>query len=57
MAVKYLPTGKVHRGKTGKHTGCGFDTKKKPTLWKRASERIDCKKKGCKKPTPLNIWN
>jgi hypothetical protein len=29
MAVKYLLTGKVHRGKAGKHTGCGFDTKKK----------------------------
>ena len=57
MAVKYLPTGKVHKGKKGNSTGCGFDTKKKPTLWERASERINCKRKGCKKPTPLSIWN
>ena len=57
MAVKYLPTGKVHKGKKGNSTGCGFDTKKKPTLWERASERINCKRKGCKKTTPLSIWN
>jgi hypothetical protein len=57
MAVKYLPTGKVHRGKVGKCTGCGFDTKKNPTFWERASERINCNKKGCKKTIPVTIWS
>ena len=56
MAVKYLLTGKVHRGKIGKCTGCGFDTKKKRTLWVTTSKRINCKKKGCKKQIPLSIW-
>ena len=57
MAVKYLPTGKVHKGKKGNSTGCGFDTKERPDNWERTSERINCKKKGCKKTTPISIWN
>ena len=55
MAVKYLPTGKVHKGKKGNSTGCGFDTKEHN--WERTSERINCKKKGCKKQKPLSIWD
>ncbi|MCK2043327.1 hypothetical protein KZO83_11515 [Chromohalobacter sp. TMW 2.2308] len=48
MAVKHKETGEVHRGSKGGHTGCGFDTTKKPDHWVASSERINCEKNGCK---------
>ena len=33
MAVKHMPTGVVHSGTKGGHTGCGFDTREKPDHW------------------------
>ena len=48
MAVKHLPTGKVHKGQKGETTGCGFNTKEHPAHWVSTSEKINCDKDGCK---------
>jgi len=48
MAVKHKPTGIVHQGAKGGHTGCGIDTKRNTDHWVATSERITCDKNGCK---------
>ena len=48
MAVKHKPTGEVHKGSKGGHTGCGFNTNELPNHWVSTSERITCDKNGCK---------
>ena len=48
MAVKHTPTSEVHRGTKGGKTGCGFDTKEHPNHWVASSQKITCKKNGCK---------
>lgn len=48
MAVKHVPTGEVHSGSKGGKTGCGFDTREKPSHWVNTSARITCGKNGCK---------
>ncbi len=48
MAVKHTPTGIVHKGTKGGHTGCGVDTKKNSEHWVSTSEKITCDKNGCK---------
>lgn len=48
MGVKHLPTAEVHKGYKGGTTGCGFDTKEHSDHWVSSSERISCKKYGCK---------
>lgn len=48
MAVKHTPTGEVHKGTKGGHTGCGVDTKKHPDHWVSSSQKITCDKNGCK---------
>jgi hypothetical protein len=48
MAVKHTPTGVVHQGTKGGHTGCGVDTKKNPSHWISTSQKITCDKNGCK---------
>lgn len=48
MAVKHLPTGKVHKGQTGGTTGCGFNTREQSTHWINTGESITCDKDGCK---------
>jgi hypothetical protein len=48
MAVKHTPTGEVHSGAKGGHTGCGFDTRSHPSHWVDTHEKITCDKNGCK---------
>lgn len=48
MAVKHIPTGEVHKGTKGGHTGCGFNTNELPHHWTNTSEKITCAKNGCK---------
>ncbi len=48
MAVKHTPTGIVHSGTKGGHTGCGVDTKAHSSHWVSSSEKITCDKNGCK---------
>ena len=48
MAVKHIPTNEVHSGTKGGSTGCGFDTKLHPDHWVSSSQKITCKKNGCK---------
>jgi hypothetical protein len=48
MAVKHIPTGKVHAGVKGGTTGCGFDTKEHPDHWMATTASITCEKDGCK---------
>ena len=47
MAVKHVPTGKVHSGHKGGITGCGFDTREKPAHWVNSHDKITCSKDGC----------
>lgn len=48
LAVKHIDTGVVHKGRKGGKTGCGVDTRKKPSHWASTSSRVTCKKDGCK---------
>ncbi|MGM0555920.1 MAG: hypothetical protein ACQEVA_06060 [Myxococcota bacterium] len=48
MAVKHKPSGEVHKGKKGGKTGCGVDTRKKPSHWVNSRQKITCAKNGCK---------
>lgn len=48
MGVKHTPTNEVHRGTKGGKTGCGFDTKDQPAHWENTTDRITCRKNGCK---------
>ncbi|WAC03379.1 hypothetical protein N7U66_07555 [Lacinutrix neustonica] len=48
MAVKHTPTAIVHKGQKGNNTGCGKDTKEHASLWINTSEKVNCKKNGCK---------
>lgn len=49
MTVKHIKDeGKVHKGQKGGKTGCGEDTTKHPSHWVNTSERVNCKKDGCK---------
>lgn len=49
MAVKHIKEeGKVHKGQKGGKTGCGEDTTKHPSHWVNTSERVNCKKGGCR---------
>ena len=47
MAVRHIPTGIVHSGTKGGKTGCGVDTREKPSCWENTSSRITCDKNGC----------
>ena len=48
MAVEHTPTEIVHRGTKGGKTGCGVDTKEKPSHWVSTHKKITCEKNGCK---------
>lgn len=48
MPVKHLPTGEVHKGTKGGTTGCGTNTKEKPTHWTNTGASVSCNKNGCK---------
>jgi len=48
MTVKHKVTGDIHKGNEGERTGCGFNTKDVPSQWINTSEKITCRKKGCK---------
>lgn len=48
MAVKHISTGEVHKGHKGGITGCGTDTKEKPTHWENTTAPVTCAKNGCK---------
>ncbi len=47
MAVKHTPTKEVHKGRKGRTTGCGFDTKENPSHWIDTNKKITCDKNGC----------
>ena len=48
MAVKHVPTGKIHEGKKGGKTGCGTNTNTHLDHWVNTSNSITCNKDGCK---------
>lgn len=47
MAVKHTPTGKIHKGRKGGKTECGFDTTEHPSHWENTNGAITCEKDGC----------
>lgn len=56
MAVKHTPTGVVHKGTKGGHTGCGFDTKDNSGHWVSSGQKITCDKNGCKNQLVLRCF-